>query len=131
MGLSAKLTAESDAKYVDLYSYWEKIQQHSPLSLASLALLPSSVRKTSTKVVYHPNESETKEFTIRFSLGKFDFFNLLQALPIIFLTGNSFFNVDPPRRTSFLTTIYGLYFSHHYTLHEKLFLEFLKEDLLY
>ena len=26
-----------------------------------------------------------------------------------------FFNVGPLRRTSFLTTFYGLYFSHHYT----------------
>ena len=27
---------------------------------------------------------------------------------------NSFFNVGPPKKGIFLTTIYGLYFSHHY-----------------
>jgi hypothetical protein len=64
------LNAESDAKYVDLYSYWEKIKQHSPLSVFSLGFLPSSVRKTSTKIVYNPVESETKELAIQFSLGK-------------------------------------------------------------
>ena len=26
-----------------------------------------------------------------------------------------FFNVGPPKESIFLTTIYGLYFSHHYT----------------
>ena len=28
---------------------------------------------------------------------------------------NWFFNVGPPKKSIFLTTIYGLYFSHHYT----------------
>jgi hypothetical protein len=70
VGLSCKLNAESDAKYVDLYSYWEKIKQHCPLSDFSLGLLPSSIRKTSTKIVYNPIESETKELSIQFNLGK-------------------------------------------------------------
>ena len=70
VGLSLKLNAESDAKYVDLYSYWEKIKQHSPLSVSSLGLLPSSIRKMSTKIVYNPIESETKELSLQFSLGK-------------------------------------------------------------
>lgn len=70
VSLSSKLIAESDAKYVDLYSYWEKIQQHSIVSIASLGLLPSSIRKTSAKIVYNPSESDTKELTLRFSLAK-------------------------------------------------------------
>ncbi len=70
VGLSCKFNAESDAKYIDLYSYWEKIKQHSPLSVFSLGLLPSSIRKTSTMIVYNPIESETKDLTIQFNLGK-------------------------------------------------------------
>ena len=70
LGLSSKLTAESDAKFVDLYAYWEKVKQHSPISIFSLGLLPSSLRKSSAKIVYNPTESETKEFSINFSLGR-------------------------------------------------------------
>jgi hypothetical protein len=70
LGLSSKLIAESDAKFVDLYSYWEKVKQHSPVSVLSLGLLPSSIRKTSVKIVYNPTESETKEFSLKFSLGR-------------------------------------------------------------
>ncbi len=61
------MTAESDAKYVDLHSYWEKINKGSP---SSIMLLPSSIRKTSAKIVYNPIESETKELALQFSLGK-------------------------------------------------------------
>jgi hypothetical protein len=70
LGLSSKLIAETDAEYVDLYSYWEKIQEHSPLSMVSLGFLPSSIKKTSTKIVYNPTESESKEFAVRFSLAQ-------------------------------------------------------------
>jgi hypothetical protein len=70
VGVSLKLTAESDAKYVDLHSYLERINKESPLSISSLVLLPSSIRKASAKIVYNPIESETKEFTLQFSLGK-------------------------------------------------------------
>lgn len=70
VGLSSKLIAETDAKFVDVYSYWQKIKQHGPASIASLGLLPSSIRKTSTKVVYNPTESETKELSLHFTLGK-------------------------------------------------------------
>jgi len=69
LGLSSKLTAETDAKFVDLYSYWEKVKQHNLASVFSLGVLPSSIRKTSTKIVYDPVESETKEFSLHFSLG--------------------------------------------------------------
>ena len=69
LGLSSKLIAETDAKFVDLYSYWEKVKQHSLVSVFSLGVLPSSIRKASTKIVYDPIESETKEFSLRFSLG--------------------------------------------------------------
>jgi len=72
-GLSAKLVAETDAKFVDLKSYWDKLRQLSPMSAVTLGLLPSSVRRTSTKIVYNPNESETKEINFHFSLSKFNF----------------------------------------------------------
>ena len=75
LGLSIKLIAESDAKFVDLYSYWEKVKQHSLVSIFSLGQLPSSIRKMSTKIVYNPTESETKELSLNFSLGMtFNFF---------------------------------------------------------
>jgi hypothetical protein len=87
LGLSSKLIAETDAKYVDLYSYWEKIKQHSPLSALTLGALPSSVRKTSTKIIYNPIESDTKEFSLRFGLSKFFMsfnasFSFIKIIPV-------------------------------------------------
>ena len=73
MGLAIKLVAESDAKHVDLYSYWEKLKQHNPISVVTLGLLPSSVRRMSAKIVHNPDESETKELLLRFNIRKFTF----------------------------------------------------------
>jgi len=70
LGVSSKLQAESDAQYVDLYSYWEKLRQHSPATVSQMALLPGSIRKSSFKIVYNPSESETKEFNVRFNLAQ-------------------------------------------------------------
>jgi len=69
LGLTGRLIIESDAKLTDVMSYMQKISQHSPLSLLGSAILPSSVRKSSIKIDYHPSESETKEFNINIKLA--------------------------------------------------------------
>jgi len=69
LGLAGRLIVESDAKFTDIMSYMQKIGQHSPLSLLSAGILPSSVRKSSVKIDYHPSESETKEFNINLKLA--------------------------------------------------------------
>jgi hypothetical protein len=76
LGVSIKLWAETDAKYADFYSYWQKIQKNRcPVFLTSLVVLPSSIRRSSLKVVYNPAESETKEISLHFDLGKLLIFN--------------------------------------------------------
>ena len=71
MGLSVKLSAETDAKYADFYSYWQKFQmRQSPIAISTFAALPSSIRRSSLKIVYNPAESETKEISLHFSLGQ-------------------------------------------------------------
>merc|ERR1719219_1120645 len=62
---------EVDAKYTDLYSYWEIIKQHeNPLSLLNTFYLPFSVRYTSAKIAYNPITSMTKEFSLSLGLAK-------------------------------------------------------------
>lgn len=68
IGLSAKLVAESNNLYSDLYSYLEKIKQTSMNSLLSVASIPSSIRMSSTKLKYNPSQSQTKEFQLRIKL---------------------------------------------------------------
>ena len=67
--VDAKLIAESDAKYTDLYSYWQKIKQHNPYTLIHYPL-PSTIRRTSVKVVFNPRTSKTKEISLVFGIGK-------------------------------------------------------------
>merc|ERR1712042_93306 len=69
LGLSGRLVAESDAKFTDIASYIEKLSQHSPLSILTAGILPSSVRKSSIKIEYHPSMSENKEFNINIKLS--------------------------------------------------------------
>jgi len=69
LGLAGRLIFESDAKFTDVTSYVQKISQHSPLSLLATGILPSTVRKSSVKIDYHPSESETKEFNINLKLA--------------------------------------------------------------
>jgi hypothetical protein len=64
LGLSGKLIYESEAMFTDLYSYIQKITQHTPLSIIPSGLFPSSVRMSSFRIEYHPTRSETKEFNI-------------------------------------------------------------------
>jgi len=64
LGLSARVRYESDAKFVDMFSYIQKIIQHTPLSVFPTGIFPSSVRMTSLALEYFPTKSETKEFNI-------------------------------------------------------------------
>merc|ERR1719315_886519 len=58
--IDARVIAESDAKYNDLYSFLEKIRQHNPVSLLHTAILPSTIRRSSVKAVFNPVHSTTK-----------------------------------------------------------------------
>merc|ERR1712142_1309519 len=69
LGLSGRFVAESVAKFTDIASYIEKLSQHSPVSVLTAGVLPSSVRKSSVKIEFHPEMSETKEFNINIKLS--------------------------------------------------------------
>ena len=69
--IDAKVVAESDAKYTDLYSYLEKIRQHSPITFLRLGALPFSMRKTSIMVLFNPETSRTREITLAAGLCKY------------------------------------------------------------
>merc|ERR1719474_2640521 len=64
LDIDARIIAESDATYSDIYSYVEKIRQHNPISMVHTALLPSTIRRSSIKVVFNPQLSKTKEVNI-------------------------------------------------------------------
>ena len=64
LGLSGRFVYQSDAQFVDIVSYIQKIVQHTPLSVIPSAVFPSSVRRSSMALVLNPAQSETKEFTI-------------------------------------------------------------------
>merc|ERR1719495_250795 len=64
LGLSGRFVYQSDAQFVDIVSYIQKIVQHTPLSIIPAAVFPSSVRRSSMALVLNPAQSETKEFTI-------------------------------------------------------------------
>merc|ERR1711931_312679 len=64
LGLSARVLYESDAKFIDMFSYIQKIIQHTPLSIVPTAILPSSVRSSSLELEMFPSKAEIKEFNI-------------------------------------------------------------------
>merc|ERR1712142_1102317 len=64
LDIDARVVAESDAKYTDLYSYLEKIRQHNPISLVHTAILPSTIRRSSLSIVFNPVLSKTKEVKV-------------------------------------------------------------------
>lgn len=68
--IDAQIVYKSDNKYNDLYSYWNKIRQQNFVSLLNTFPMVSSVRESSTKIVYNPQQSRTKEFQLTFSLVK-------------------------------------------------------------
>jgi len=69
LGLTARLVYESDAKFNDLSSYIQKISQLTPNSLLRVGILPSSLRLSSTKLLYLPAQSETKEINVVIKLS--------------------------------------------------------------
>merc|ERR1719283_481248 len=64
LGLSARVQYQTDAKFVDLFSYIQKIIQHTPLSIFPTGIFPSSIRMSSLSFEYFPARSQTKEFNI-------------------------------------------------------------------
>jgi hypothetical protein len=69
IGISSKLIGESDHDFVDFVSYLEKAEQHNSASILTLGVLPSSVKRSSVKVIFNPEESETKEVSASISFG--------------------------------------------------------------
>jgi len=68
--LDAKLLAESDAKFTDMYSYFQKIRQHSAASLINSFYLPSTLRMSSVKILFNPQQSRTKEIALTIGMVK-------------------------------------------------------------
>jgi len=64
LGLSARVKYQTDAKFVDMFSYIQKIIQHTPLSIFPSGIFPSSVRMSSLSLKYYPAKSQTKEINL-------------------------------------------------------------------
>merc|ERR1719167_236399 len=64
LGVSARIHYQSDAKFVDLFSYIQKIIQHTPLSIFPSGIFPSSARMSSFSLEYFPAKSEAKEINL-------------------------------------------------------------------
>merc|ERR1712121_248149 len=64
LGLSARVQYQTDAKFVDLYSYIQKIIQHTPLSIFPTGIFPASVRMSSLSFEYLPARSQVKELNL-------------------------------------------------------------------
>merc|ERR1712055_256443 len=64
LGVSARVQYQSDAKFVDMFSYIQKIIQHTPLSIFPSGIFPSSARMSSLSLEYFPTKSQTKEFNL-------------------------------------------------------------------
>jgi len=68
--IAGEVQYESDAKFIDLYSYIQKIRQQNIISLLNTFYLPSTIRKTSARLVIKPQQSRTKEITLTLSMMK-------------------------------------------------------------
>merc|ERR1719334_2403009 len=64
LGVSARVQYQSDVEFVDMFSYIQKIIQHTPLSIFQSGIFPSSARMSSLSLEYFPTKSETKEFNL-------------------------------------------------------------------
>merc|ERR1719347_607117 len=64
LGVSARIQYQSDAKFVDMFSYIQKIIQHTPLSIFPSGIFPSSARMSSLSLEYFPAKSQTKEINL-------------------------------------------------------------------
>ena len=69
--INGEFKFESDNEFVDFYSYWEKIKQHTPSSLPATLPFASSVRKSSTSLEINPSMSELKEVNLKLKLCKY------------------------------------------------------------
>jgi len=82
--VDAKLIGVTDAKYTDLYSYWELIRQQSVFStFNSVCWMPSTLRMGSAKILFNPQTSKTKEFSLNlgFAMVKKDNNHLVKMIP--------------------------------------------------
>jgi len=69
IGISSSVHIETDAKFNDLYSWWEQLpSKRCWLSVPFLTVLPSSVRQSSLKYRVNPSESKTKSFSLHLNL---------------------------------------------------------------
>jgi len=66
--ISGQFHYESDNKFVDLYSYWEKIKENSLDSLLNVYPFMSSVRYSRSKLSVNPSQSNFKHANINFDL---------------------------------------------------------------
>jgi len=82
LGLAGRITLESDAKFNDIFSYYEKIRQHSVSSFLNIGFLPSSLRYAAAKLEYIPSRSEIKEVNVIVKLTSTLANNPLSAGPI-------------------------------------------------
>merc|ERR1711962_1546577 len=64
LGISARVQYLSDAQFVDMFSYIQKIIQHTPLSIIPSGIFPSSVRMSKLSLEYFPTKSQAKEIHI-------------------------------------------------------------------
>jgi len=64
LGVSARVEYQSEAQFVDVFSYVQKIIQHTPLTIFPSGIFPSSARWSSLSLEYFPSKSETKEFNL-------------------------------------------------------------------
>merc|ERR1719187_1990169 len=64
LGISGRVQWESEAQFVDVFSYIQKIIQHTPLTIIPSGIFPSSARMSSLSLEYFPNKSEVKEFNV-------------------------------------------------------------------
>ena len=68
--INAEFQYESDNDYIDLYSYWQKIKQNTINTIPYTLPLPSSVRKSSAKLVIKPTLWELKQVALKIKLCK-------------------------------------------------------------
>merc|ERR1719392_79036 len=64
LGVSARVQYQSDAEFVDMFSYIQKIIQHTPLSIFPSGIFPSSVRRSHIALEYYPAKSQAKKFNL-------------------------------------------------------------------
>jgi len=66
--INAKFQYESDNDFIDFYSYWQKIKQNTIHTLPYTLPLPSSVRKSSAKLLVKHSLWELKEVALKIRL---------------------------------------------------------------